>query len=117
MLSEELKSLKDKSNMTAQQIADKSGIPLSTVTRILSGRTQDPTFSVVSAIVAALHGSLDALVGIDPPDAPPSDERLIRLYKEVISAKDKWLKRLAGALGVAVVMILSILLIFGLKHA
>lgn len=38
--------------------------PLSTVNRILSGQTENPSFRDVAAIVAAMDGSLDAITGL-----------------------------------------------------
>lgn len=39
-------------------------VPLSTVNRILSGQTENPSFRDVAAIVAAMDGSLDAITGL-----------------------------------------------------
>lgn len=60
-LIEHLKQLKSQSGLTSQQIADRSGIPLSTVSRILSGETGSPTFLTISALVRAMGGSLDEI--------------------------------------------------------
>lgn len=43
-LSAKLKEMKNKSNLSNQQIADISATPLSTVTKILSGETESPSF-------------------------------------------------------------------------
>ena len=53
---ERLRVLKDKSGMSAKEIADKSGIPESTVTRILSGKTPNPTIISVMDIIKAMGG-------------------------------------------------------------
>lgn len=100
MLSDDLKALKDKSNLSYQEIAEKADIPAPTVTRIIRGETLNPTFDNVAAIVAALHGSLDAIAGIEPPGSPPSDERLIRLYQQIVAGKEKWLRVCAGAIAI-----------------
>ena len=57
---ETLKNMKSEQNLTLQQISSASGVPLSTVNRILSGQTENPSFRDVAAIVAAMDGSLDA---------------------------------------------------------
>lgn len=44
MLHDQLKELKNRKNLTAQEIADRSGVPLSTVNKILSGQTDNPAF-------------------------------------------------------------------------
>lgn len=110
MLSDDLKVLKDKSNLSYQEIAERADIPVPTVTRIIRGETQNPTFDNVAAIVATLHGSLDAIAGIEPPGAPPSDERLIKLYQQIIAGKEKWLRVCAGAVAVLTVSIIIILI-------
>lgn len=106
MLYEDLRVLKEKSNLTLAEISEKSGIPQSTITKMFNGSTADPLFSSVAAVVSVLGGSLDQLAGIDPPGAPPSDERLIRLYREIISYKNRWLRICAAALAVLVTIII-----------
>lgn len=64
MLSDELKTLKDESGLTLNQIAEQSGVPESTVTRIINGSTPDPSLSAAAAVVKTLGGSIDAIVGI-----------------------------------------------------
>ena len=61
---ETLKNMKSEQNLTLQQISSASGVPLSTVNRILSGQTENPSFRDVAAIVAAMDGSLDAITGL-----------------------------------------------------
>lgn len=46
-----------------------AGCPLSTVNRILSGQTENPSFRDVAAIVAAMDGSLDAITGLQKPES------------------------------------------------
>ena len=55
---ETLKNMKSEQNLTLQQISSASGVPLSTVNRILSGQTENPSFRDVAAIVAAMDGML-----------------------------------------------------------
>lgn len=54
---EKLRQLKKKSQMTNQQIAEKSNIPESTVARIFSGKTPNPTVATVIAMARAMGGS------------------------------------------------------------
>lgn len=65
---EKLNEMKTASRMTAQEISERSGIPLSTVNRILTGHTDNPTFVTVRDIVKAMGGSLDDLAGIARPE-------------------------------------------------
>jgi transcriptional regulator with XRE-family HTH domain len=61
MLTNYLNALKTKGNFTYETISNLSGIPEATVKNIFSGKTEDPRFETVSAIVAAMGGSLDAI--------------------------------------------------------
>lgn len=54
---EKLKQLKEKSHMTNQQLAEKSNIPESTVARIFSGKTPNPTIATVVSMARAMGGS------------------------------------------------------------
>lgn len=54
---EKLRQLKKKSQMTNQQIAEKSNIPESTIARIFSGKTPNPTVATVIAMARAMGGS------------------------------------------------------------
>ena len=89
MKTEDLRKLKDSCNLTTKQISDLSGVPESTISRILSGQTDNPTFDTVCAIVKAMGGSLDALSGIHQPDdsTPADSPPLIELYEKVLTSK------------------------------
>ena len=54
---EELRQLKKQSHMTNQQIAEKSNLPESTVARIFSGKTPNPTVATVVAMTRAMGGA------------------------------------------------------------
>ena len=56
---EKLRQLKKKSQMTNQQIAEKSNIPESTVARIFSGKTPNPTITTVVSMARAMGGSVN----------------------------------------------------------
>lgn len=54
---DKLRQLKKESHMTNQQIAEKSNVPESTVARIISGKTPNPTISTVASMARAMGGS------------------------------------------------------------
>ena len=56
-----LNALKNKGNFTFETISNLSGIPEATVKNIFSGKTEDPRFETVSAIVLSMGGPLDAI--------------------------------------------------------
>ena len=63
MVLERLRAMKEAAKMTNKDIAKATGIPESTVNKIFTGVTKDPTLSKVSAIVHCLGYTLDDLSG------------------------------------------------------
>lgn len=63
MIAGKIKEMKIRSGMTNQQVADKSGVPIGTVNRVMADQVQNPNFETISAIVMALGGSIDEVVG------------------------------------------------------
>lgn len=61
MLTTYLNALKNKGNFTYETISNLSGISDATIRNIFSGKTEDPRFETVSAIVLSMGGSLDAI--------------------------------------------------------
>lgn len=89
MLNAYLKALKKETGKSLQQIAEGCEIPLSTVSRIFSGDTENPTFHSIAAIVKFLGGSLDELAGID---APPMKKEEKGMYERIIARHEKSLE-------------------------
>ena len=58
---ERLKYAKEKAKITNQDISERSGVPLPTVNRILSGGTDSPGVDNVRAIANALGVSMDEI--------------------------------------------------------
>ena len=112
MILAKLQELKAQKNLTNQQIADLSGVPLSTVTRIFNGQTDNPNIQTVEDIVNAMGGSLDEITGIKQVgDKFAPDDNLIQLYKDMIKTKDKYIRLLAGVLiGIVVILLIMLLL-------
>lgn len=114
MYKERLVELKNARNLTNQQISDISGVPFSTVTRIMNG-SGEGNFQTVCDIVKALDGSLDDLVGIRKEvevteETPLQADPLIELYKNMLNQKDKWIKTLFIALAFVIAVFLFILM-------
>lgn len=65
MISEKLNEAKKKKGLTNQKITELSGVPLSSVTRILNGETKDPAIDAVQKIATVLDVSLDNLYSDD----------------------------------------------------
>lgn len=92
---EYLKALKEKSSLTYADISEISDVPLTTVTRIFSGATPNPTFDTVTRITVALGGSLDLIAGIKSNDDRTTStvvEKTILSYVELLKEKDERIK-------------------------
>jgi transcriptional regulator with XRE-family HTH domain len=127
---ERLRLLKDKSGMTTKQIAEKCNIPESTVTRIFSGKTPNPTIITVMAMTKAMGGTaadiFDDNAQVNTVPAVPTkvltemEEKnleIVDLYKgiinskdETIQSKDKTIKTLTGILLMLVSVFIFMLL-------
>jgi len=113
MITEKLTELKERSALTNQQISEISGVPLSTVTRIFSGQTDNPSFQTISDIVNAMGGSLDEIVGnSNKPQVNEQNptERLIKLYQLSLAHKNKWIRILFICLCIMVSIMMIVLL-------
>lgn len=62
---EYMTALKNAGNFTLEDIANLSGIPLSTIRNIYTGKTPDARFSTISKIIISLGGDLNELVGYE----------------------------------------------------
>lgn len=127
---ERLRVLKDKSGLTTKQIAEKCNIPESTITRIFSGKTPNPTIITVMAMTRAMGGTaadiFDDNAQVNTTPAVPTkvltemEEKnleIINLYRGIISSKDetiqskdKIIKTLTGILLMLVGVFIFILL-------
>ena len=121
---ERLRILKDKSGLTTKQIAEKCDIPESTVTRIFSGKTPNPTIITVMAMTKAMGGQAadifddNAQVNTAPTvpqsvlnEVEQKNLEIVELYERIIKTKDKYIRFLAGALiSIAVLIIILLFL-------
>ena len=72
---EKLKEIKAQSGMTAKELSERSGIPLGTLNKLLSGITEEPKVSVAIALCEALGTTLSAVVGERSDMLTGEDER------------------------------------------
>lgn len=110
MILAKLKEIKAEKKLTNHQVADLSGVPLSTVTRIFNGQTDNPNIETVEDIAEGMGVSLGDITGIKQIEEKFNpDDNLIQLYKDMINTKDKYIKILASAL-IGILVCLVILL-------
>lgn len=67
---EQLNDDRIRHNMTYQQLADASGVPVGTVKSILTGATSNPGFEPVCAMIQAMGESIDAFYSGVPQTHP-----------------------------------------------
>lgn len=115
MKNEYLKELKESCKLTTKQISSLSGVPESTISRILSGQTDNPTFDSVCAIVNAMGGSLDKLYGTRSDSDTEDTSSLLALYEKVIAEKNWYIKVLIG-IYCTLVAVLIFIAIFDLAN-
>ena len=123
-----LKALKVKSGMTSQQIAEKSGLPESTVTRIFSGKTPNPTIASVIPMAKTMGGTsadiFDDTMKVDvmteepqvvvPTVGEPLYNEIIGIYKDLLKVKDKRINTLLAFLGIATAALIALSFILAL---
>ena len=117
MILAKLKEIKTEKNLTNQQIADLSGVPLSTVTRVFNGQTDNPNIKTLEDIANGMGVTLENLTGVKQVEEKfEPDDNLIQVYKEIIKGKDKWIKFLAIALISILVIIVALLCVDLMVH-
>jgi transcriptional regulator with XRE-family HTH domain len=120
-----LNAVKQKSGLTLTAWADRSGVPVSTISRILSGCTENPGLQTVVDLVAAAEVPLSDVLPdlLPPPEAAPAAQPIDALLAEK-DARIAALERLAryrshicyalGIICLALVAVLAFLLAFDL---
>lgn len=121
-----IKMLMERQNMTQAKLSELTDIPPGTLSKLLSGSTDSPSFANIAAIVKVLGGSLDVMAGIvDDPDKKPMQASERELYEKLIADKERqlrsvnamleqkqmWLTRLWRALMVTIIIIGAVLVL------
>ena len=63
-----LTKLKEKTGLTFEAIAEKTGLSLSTVKNLFSGKSEDPRLNTVAPVVYVLNGSVDEMYSGKPKE-------------------------------------------------
>lgn len=95
---------------TTKQISELSGIPESTISRILSGQTDNPSFDTICALVRAMGGSLDEFTGIQSSADAPESLALVDLYEKMIDEKNRLIKWLMAVCCILIAVFVFIVL-------
>lgn len=92
-----IKMLMERENITQAELSKLCDIPQGTLSKILNGSTDCPSFANIAAIIKALHGSLDVMAGIvDEPNSEPVTLSERELYEKLIADKERQLRSLNG---------------------
>lgn len=116
MKTDYLKNLKEECHLTTKQISSLSGIPESTISRIFSGQTDNPTFDTVCALVKAMGGSLDKLTDTQTDLHAEDTSPLQALYEKVIVEKN-WYIKLLIVFNCVLVAVLVFIVLFDLTNS
>lgn len=68
MVANYLTKLKEKTGLTFEAIAEKTGLSLSTVKNLFSGKSEDPRLNTVAPVVYVLNGSVDEMYSGKPKE-------------------------------------------------
>lgn len=101
-------------------IAEMSGVPESTVTKVLNGANRSPGFETISPIARVLGVSLDELSVKEtaPPDTSTLTvgvSHIISSYERRLREKNRWINILAVAVA-ALILLLIFFLIYDITH-
>lgn len=105
--SHKLRELRDKRGMSNHEIAELSHVPESTVCRIMTGHTDNPSFSTICDIVTALGGNLNEIASMEihlqqNPASTDTElaeriavlENRFNILERGMADKNKWLSRM-----------------------
>ena len=74
MNSRKLNEIREVRNLSCVSIAEQSGVPYRTVSKLFSGENQNPTWETITAITRVLNCSLDELLNTHPSEIFSSEE-------------------------------------------
>lgn len=105
---------------TNAMIAEMTGVPESTVTKVLNGANRSPGFETISPIARVLGVSLDELSVKEtaPPDTSTLTvgvSHIISSYERRLREKNRWINILAVAVA-ALILLLIFFLIYDITH-
>ena len=92
---EKIAEYKKKLNMTTFELSYRSGVPLGTLTKILSGATKDPKLETLKAIARVLGLSLDDFDDTNKSDKLNIDINAVPTYDDVITVYTRSRKNLS----------------------
>ena len=84
MMAVRLRNRMEMLGFTNQTLADKSGIPLATVNRIVAGQTENPNVQTLTALATALDITMDEIVGLMiRSETPVQPSPVVNMYENM----------------------------------
>lgn len=104
--------LREKHGVTLQDVAQKSGIPLSTLKRTLQGTTGTPMATyeilVTQGLGATMHEFTDEIYGAVPQEAEEHTQRYTTAVRLLLAEKDRRIRQLSRWLRRTVIYSVSV---------
>lgn len=90
-----IRTKKDEQGLSNQQLSDASGVPKSTVDRILSGRTDNPSLQNILDLANAVGYEFEARTALPPAPVASGDStaQLRAIYEDRIAAYERLIAR------------------------
>lgn len=115
MITRRLNAMKDKTKLTNQQIADRSGVPLGTVCRVFAGYAGQAGFNTVADIVHAMGCHVSDLVE-EPPSTQhggeAQDPRTVQFYQLLLEEKNIRIRNLRRFLWMLFILLMVTIAVF-----
>ncbi len=114
---EYIKMLKQAKNVTVKELSNLTGYPESTINNVLTRKTEKPSFEMISKLVLALGGSLDALAGVKESQKTGGEDvtafiaTVTQIYENQIKNERKDKFALFALLAVILIIIFAVLII------
>ena len=88
-----LNEIREVRNLSCVSIAEQSGVPYRTVSKLFSGENQNPTWETITAITRVLNCSLDELLNTHPREIFSSEEikRILLTQPQKLSLNEFYL--------------------------
>ena len=84
MMAVRLRNRMDELGLTNQSLADRAGVPVATVNRIVAGQTENPSVTTLTALASALEMTLDEIVGLMiRSETPVQPSPVVAMYENM----------------------------------
>lgn len=115
VITRKLNAMKERSGLTQQQISDRSGVPLGTVSRVFAGYAGQAGFNTVADIVHAMNCHVSDIVE-EPPSMQHGGEtqypRSVQFYQPLLDEKNIRIRNLRRFLWMLFILLMVTIAVF-----